>query len=95
MRPRLGDFPVADHEDPVGDHRRSKPVRDEKRRFPGRHLRKFAIKTRFGNRIELRSRLIQKQDRLIAHEGAGNRDSLPFTAGEINAAGKSRPKSVS
>ncbi len=88
MRSRLRDFPVADDEYPVGNHRRGEPVSDEKRRFPLRHHGELAVQPGFRDRVKLGRRLVQKQDRFVSHEGAGERDPLPFAAGDIDASRK-------
>jgi hypothetical protein len=61
-------------------------VRDEQGHLAAREVAQALEQVELGLRIERRGRLVPDQDLGVAHEGARERDPLPFAAREVGAA---------
>ena len=73
---------VRQHDDVVGIDDRRKPVRDDDRGAVLHHLGERCLHARLGFVVERRGRLVEQQDRRVAHDGAGDRQALALAAGQ-------------
>ena len=92
MVTRFDDPSVVHHVDDVGAHRGGEPVGDEKSRAAGAQRSEASEPVGFGPRIHRARRLVEHENRRLAHERAGERDPLPFSTTELGAVGKRSAK---
>jgi hypothetical protein len=83
----LDESAVVEQRDPVGPRGRRQPVGDGDHRSPGRDGGQRALDGRFRGRVEARGGLVQDDHRRIGQRDPRERDELPFSGGEPDAAG--------
>ena len=84
--PSSDDAAALEHEDAVGHAHRREAVRDEDRRAPLGELAEALEDGVLGLGVERGGGLVEHEDvRLLAHEGARERDLLPLPARELGA----------
>ena len=84
-RPLLGDAPVSDAHDPVGDPRRLRVVADDHGRAAmlPHELREHVVHLVGGRAVELAGRLVGEEDLRPVSEGGAERDALLLAAREL------------
>ena len=81
VRPGFLDTAVGQVENAVGHPHRREAMADEQGRAVAGQLLKALVHLVLGLHVERRGRLVQHQERAIAHEGARQRQFLPLAAG--------------
>jgi hypothetical protein len=80
------DDPALVHDrDPVSPLGRAQPVRDHDRRAPLQQQVERALHRDLGREVEVRGRLVEHHDPGLGQQGAGEREELAFTCGEVAA----------
>ena len=92
MATRFYDSTVGHNMDDVGAHRGRESVGDEKSGAAGTQRSKPIEPVGFRPRIHRARRLVEHENRRLAHERAGERNPLPFSTTELGAVGKRSAK---
>ena len=82
----LGDPALVQHNDEVGVAHRRQAMRDHDGGAVGLQQVEGAANGLLVDRVEMRGRLVEDQDRRILEEGARDRDALALAAAEAGAA---------
>ena len=85
MRALLHQTTMVQNDDVVGIDNGRKAVRYHYRRAVPHDACQGFLDTSLGFVVERRSRFVKHEDRSVAHDCAGNRQSLPLAAGERDA----------
>jgi hypothetical protein len=80
----LDDAAGLHDDDLVGIDHGGQPVSNDDRRAALHDLFQRVLHQLFGIVVERRSRLVEQQDRRVAHDGAGDRQALTLAAGKRN-----------
>jgi len=81
----LHDTPSLNHQDGVGMHDGGQPVRDHQRRAATAKFGDRVLHVAFRLRVERGGRLIEQDDRRIAHQSTRDGDALTLTARKLEA----------
>ena len=84
--PRAGDPAVVEHDDLVGERDRREAVGDDQRRPAAHHLAQAGADAGLGRRVDRGGRVVEDEDARVDGEGARDRDPLPLSARERDAA---------
>ena len=86
MRPALGDPPILQRQNAVRGNDARKPVGENQGRTAFHELIECFADDGLAVRIDRGQRLIQDEDRRVPEQCAGDRNSLPLSAGQPDAA---------
>ena len=86
MGPGLDQAPGIEHRDQLGVAHRRQPMGDDDGGALAHQLGERVPHLRLADRVEMRGRFVEDQHRRVLEEGAGDRDALALSAGELHAA---------
>ena len=85
MRPLLGHAPGIEHDDVIGQADIGEPVGDHHRRLLARQVQKRAKDLELRQRIQVRRRLIDHEQRSLPHVAARESHLLPLPSRQVPA----------